>query len=283
VTTKRSFEELKIHLIDLLGGRFDVMLGDVSAHLTHKATLLFYALCAAVLLVTDTVDVYLFYSAPVATVFWLFGLLCYITLYSPLLVIVALAQRRIAKVAFPLPVLCTLVLVTTLFLTSALCNFTTGVQLDFFAPSRALPLWLTAMVMETIFTRFVLPQVKEQTDTAKALAKAAQPRSIVIGNRKLRVDQIQHVAAQEHFVRIQLADSHILHRARLSDLVAQTQPEDGIQPHRSWWVSRSAKPRLNREGHRHVLVLEDETVVPVARTRLSEIENWLADAPRRDH
>ncbi|APZ54289.1 DNA-binding protein, LytTr [Salipiger abyssi] len=64
-------------------------------------------------------------------------------------------------------------------------------------------------------------------------------------------------------------------RARLSDIVAQTRPDDGIQPHRSWWVARGTVAGLDRESGKPVLRLTDGDAVPVARGRLPEVRDWI--------
>lgn len=275
MTKKTDNFEPDIRLVDILGRCFDVRLADVPDYLVHRTTLLFYVLCIVVLLAADPPGISAHYDFPVNAGYWMVGLAVYLGLYPPALLVVALLQTRYLRVPVPAPLLSVLTLIPSLFLTTALADSLSGTDFPIFAPENFLPIWLTAQVLETLFTRFVLPEVIRKTVSAKVRARGAEPRYIVVGHHRVPVDHVHHVVAQEHFVRIQLQDTHILHRARLSDLIAQTEPEDGIQPHRSWWVSRRAEPRLDREGSRHVLVLEDKTVVPVARTRLPEIEEWL--------
>ncbi len=283
MTKNSKRNDLDVDLMDTLGRRFDVKLNDVPDHLLHRSTLLYYVLCALILLATDAPGVLDSYPLSVAVLFWVVGFATYIALYPPALLTVALLQSRFVRIPMPMPLLCVLTLVPSVGLAQTVGDALTGSESHVFAPTRFLTLLLTVHPMETIYSRFVLPKVKEQTTSAKARALLQKPRCVSVGTQRLEVCRILHVAAQEHFIRIQLEDSHILHRARLSDLVAQTEPQDGIQPHRSWWVSRSAKPRLDRDGQRHVLILEDETVVPVARSRLRAIEKWLKDDDANQH
>lgn len=74
---------------------------------------------------------------------------------------------------------------------------------------------------------------------------------------------------------VRLCDGTLTERARLSDIVAQTRPEDGIQPHGSWWVSRRAVGRLGKRSGREVLQLSDDSQVPVARGRVEDVRNWI--------
>ncbi|SMD05215.1 LytTR family DNA-binding domain-containing protein [Primorskyibacter flagellatus] len=275
MTRKIGNFEPDIRLVDILGRSLDVRLEDVPDYLLHRKTLLFYALSIVVLLAADPSNISVHYAFPVTAGYWVAGFVVYLALYTPALLVVAPLQTRFPRLLVPLPLLSILVLIPALSLTTALADSFSGTDLRIFAPKRFLPLFLTVQVLETVFSRYVLPEVIRKTRSVKTRALEAQPRHIAVGHHRLPIDRLYHVCAQEHFIHIQLQDTHIRHRARLSDLIAQTAPEDGIQPHRSWWVSRNAKPRLDREGSRHVLVLEDKTVVPVARTRLREIEDWL--------
>ncbi|NIY99237.1 hypothetical protein HC022_24400 [Salipiger sp. HF18] len=58
-------------------------------------------------------------------------------------------------------------------------------------------------------------------------------------------------------------------------MVAQTRPEDGIQPHRSWWVSRRTVGRLGTRSGREVLQLSDDSQVSVARGRVEDVRDWI--------
>ncbi|EEX14201.1 response regulator receiver protein [Citreicella sp. SE45] len=76
-------------------------------------------------------------------------------------------------------------------------------------------------------------------------------------------------------MQVRLCDGTLTERARLSDIVAQTRPEDGIQPHGSWWVSRRAMRRLGKRSGREALQLSDDSQVPVARGRVEDVRDWI--------
>ena len=171
--------------------------------------------------------------------------------------------------------------------------------LQFPVMSRLAFLAVTVLVFEMIFLRFVLPAV---CDAARGGASPApekvQPippdpdplpagpepkepqaedeaRMVVIGGRPVPLHELSVVEAREHHVHVQLDGRSLVQRARLSDVVAQTRAEDGVQPHRSWWVARHAVRGLDREGPRPLLRLADGSTVPVARGRLPDVERWL--------
>ncbi|MAU44128.1 MAG: hypothetical protein CMP09_04690 [Yangia sp.] len=74
---------------------------------------------------------------------------------------------------------------------------------------------------------------------------------------------------------VRLCDGTLTERAQLLDIVAQTRPEDGIQPHRSSWVSRRAVRRLGKRSGREGLQPSDDSQVPVARSRVEDVRDWI--------
>lgn len=101
-------------------------------------------------------------------------------------------------------------------------------------------------------------------------------RKIHVGARRISLGEVSVIEAREHHVHVHLRHGTLSQRARLSDIVAQTRDEDGIQPHRSWWVPRHSVRELGRDGGKPVLRLADDSVVPVARGRLETVRHWIA-------
>jgi DNA-binding LytR/AlgR family response regulator len=109
----------------------------------------------------------------------------------------------------------------------------------------------------------------------------APGRSVLVAGEQLSVGRLRYIEARQHLVDIRLDGRSVTHRARLSDIIAQTDLNDGMQPHRSWWVSANSEPRLIRDGARYMLKLADDTTIPVARGRVAEVQAWL-DAGHSD-
>ena len=130
--------------------------------------------------------------------------------------------------------------------------------------------YLILQIFEFGFVRLILPRGPQP------VMAFSQRQAMRVGDALYPVDKLRYLEAREHYVRIALDTEDILQRVRLGDLVAQFSPEDGCQPHRSWWVSKRATPRLTRQGAgKAALVLSDGTEVPVARGRLQEVQDWL--------
>lgn len=70
---------------------------------------------------------------------------------------------------------------------------------------------------------------------------------------------------EDHYIRIHTALGSDLILMRLRDAVAELDGIDGLQVHRSWWVSRQAVERSERDGRNLKLVLVGGLAVPVAR------------------
>jgi hypothetical protein len=82
----------------------------------------------------------------------------------------------------------------------------------------------------------------------------------------LQYSPIQALQAEDHYVRVYTRDGQALIRMRMRDAVAMLAEEDGVRPHRSWWVARAAIVSLRREGNRTLIQLADGTSVPVSRS-----------------
>jgi hypothetical protein len=84
----------------------------------------------------------------------------------------------------------------------------------------------------------------------------------------LRSARIAALEAQDHYVRAYTSAGQALVRGRLRDLI-EIMEEEGVQPHRSWWVARSAIVSMRRENGRTMIVLEGGQQVPVSRSARS--------------
>lgn len=77
----------------------------------------------------------------------------------------------------------------------------------------------------------------------------------------LRDAAIHALKAEDHYVRVHTEHGQALVRMRMSDAVAMLDGEDGVKPHRSWWVARAAVGSLVRRGNRTVIRIPDGTEV----------------------
>ena len=85
---------------------------------------------------------------------------------------------------------------------------------------------------------------------------------------------LQSLQAQDHYVEITTARGQELILMRLADAIAELDGVDGMQVHRSWWVSKSAIDDVLRNGHKMDLRLRDGRIVPVGRSRQKDVARW---------
>ncbi|WP_161594586.1 LytTR family DNA-binding domain-containing protein [Marimonas lutisalis] len=104
----------------------------------------------------------------------------------------------------------------------------------------------------------------------------ALTRSIEANGRHFDLGNVLYLKSAEHYVEIVLHDATELVRASLRELTAMLDPCQGVQPHRSYWVSRDAIVGLNRCDGAQFLVLRDGSEIPVSRSRRGEVRNWLS-------
>jgi hypothetical protein len=113
--------------------------------------------------------------------------------------------------------------------------------------------------------QFVLASFRPPAAAARAAAPDPAAGLAEFLPLPLRHAPILALEAQDHYVRVHTVAGHALIRLRLRDAVALV-GADGVQPHRSWWVARSAISSLRREHDRIVILLSTGQQVPVSRS-----------------
>ncbi|MCW1932118.1 LytTR family DNA-binding domain-containing protein [Pararhodobacter zhoushanensis] len=74
------------------------------------------------------------------------------------------------------------------------------------------------------------------------------------------------LSVQDHYVEVVTLRGRELLLMRLSDAIAETGGDVGLQVHRSHWVALDQVRAARREGARGVLTLSDGREIPVSRT-----------------
>jgi len=261
--------ETRINFWDLLGGRMSFDIAIYSRVLCHKRTVLFLMLCLVTIFAADPSGVRDYVPLWFSVFVWPVAFALYLGLYYVGFLLAAAVSRVFAGFRVPTP----LIGLVALFPVASLCECVAGVLSSGTYPQGTLSLmfyFLSVQGMETVFYRFIMPGVRHEIEQAKA------ERHLVVGGEKINLRDLHHIKAHEHHVHLTLSDTRKLIRARLGDLVAQTKPEDGLQPHRSWWVARHQVKTHEHSNGRMTLRLHDDTIVPVARTRVDAVQDWLS-------
>jgi DNA-binding LytR/AlgR family response regulator len=83
-------------------------------------------------------------------------------------------------------------------------------------------------------------------------------------------------SANDHYLDVVTSKGASLIRISFSDAVSMMNTNDGIQVHRSHWVSRNAISSIERQnGSNHVVILTNGTQFPIARGRLASVRAYV--------
>lgn len=84
------------------------------------------------------------------------------------------------------------------------------------------------------------------------------------------------ISVRDHYVDVRTSTGQASLLMRLSDAMAEAEPVEGIQVHRSHWVAWAAVAAAEREGARLFLRLQDGARIPVSRAHRPRVEARLA-------
>lgn len=84
------------------------------------------------------------------------------------------------------------------------------------------------------------------------------------------------ISVRDHYVDARTSAGQASLLMRLSDAMAEAEPVEGIQVHRSHWVAWAAVAAAEREGARLFLRLQDGARIPVSRAHRPRVEARLA-------
>lgn len=85
------------------------------------------------------------------------------------------------------------------------------------------------------------------------------------------------VSSEDHYIRVCTTESSTLVLSRLSDAILKLSAFEGIQIHRSWWVAKEAVVRLKKQNGKWQLLLKNDNLVPVSRSRREDVKRWLGE------
>ena len=83
---------------------------------------------------------------------------------------------------------------------------------------------------------------------------------------KYRSAELYAISSEDHYLRVYTSLGEELILMRLADALRELSGADGLQTHRSWWVSCAGVAEARRENGKLVLVLKSGTDAPVSRT-----------------
>lgn len=270
----KNLSQRKFLAKDVTGLEIGMSIAELITVVLSRQCILYQAFAFGLLLLSDPPSLLSHLSMPAAALVWLVAFIQYFVMFFMVCFAFVFAQSR-GWIGFVRTPFIGLITITPIIATCEIfIHWLSGPEYNIVLLPRVLTYFLILQLFEGIFMRYVLPHLREDENHAIGEAEPDGPR-ICIGGRQIRTDKILYLEAQEHFVRIVMTDETFSHRVRLGDLVAQLDESMGIQPHRSWWVSQAAQPRLVKQGAKYGLHLVDGTEVPLARARIDMVSTWL--------
>lgn len=234
-------------------------------------------LCAIVLVVMTSGHPLLFPTLPDVNsrlFYWILGIFLYLVLVLPWAQLVLNIWGRLSSRPLPLLALSApLVAAITL-----LMEFLPDV-FDAVVPARsgALNLFgfvkniIVAHLTEMIAFLWLLPLSRNSgPDANVATVGEDMARFVRIAGRSLPLDTLRCVRNEEHYLVVKTTMGTLRLRARMKDLLTQVSDEDGIQAHRSFWVS--VDEALELRGS--TILTRSGCVIPVSRYRMKAVRAW---------
>ncbi|MHA7874051.1 LytTR family DNA-binding domain-containing protein [Roseivivax sp.] len=298
----RRFLIQRLVFLDLAGRPFELSSGRLARVLLRPYGLLYLLLCYATLLATDPAALGTVFPAPVLPPLYFGVTLGYVLIFCALPAVLAMLPERLRP---RVPTVAAGLVTATLMVLAleVLARTAGGPEASLISLRRMVGILMLVGFFDSVFFLFAYPAIarrgglppleaprapaRRAPAPATPEAEAAPPapaaptedpegRALVVGSTRVPIERVLLIEARQHHVQVTLEDRVLTQRARLADVVAQTRPEDGFQPHRSFWVPHRAAGALIHDGKRHVVRLTNDKEVPVARTRLPEVETWLA-------
>lgn len=153
----------------------------------------------------------------------------------------------------------------------------------FFADNPDISYWkefaysyFLALTFDTIAILSVIPEILcriRRSEMPKVTVMEGM--NIKIGGVSISKKQLLYISANAHHVNVTTEKETVQLRARLSDVVAQMTSDDGIQPHRSYWIAKNAIKGIGTENGKMVIKTVNGQKFSVSKARKIAVLDWL--------
>lgn len=120
----------------------------------------------------------------------------------------------------------------------------------------------------------MLFKLSEKKTQAQSSEKTAGIRFFHRIPKELGRDLIS-LNSQDHYIKVTTSFGSDLILMRLSDAVVELKEHDGIQPHRSWWVSKNHVASIKTITGKKMLELKNGDLIPISRANLKDVTEYL--------
>jgi hypothetical protein len=283
--TQPWFDRLKgtkLRMVSAVGQGRDITYGEMSAMAWQPTTLFYLVIVAVALTVFDVNGYQARIGIAGSAVAWTLGVLTVTLSYNVVLFLWTLINVRQGWHLILMPGVGFFSTFSTLTMVEGSVAYMSGMPLDWDHWLTQFPyIFLVIEVFDVIYVAFAMPVIRAATAHRAARAEMPKPPDEVqLAGQKFRTSTLKWATSQDHYLKLACADGAHMVLARMADLTKQAGLTVGVQPHRSWWVAARAAPRLERQGRAEVLLLDDGTRVPVARSRSGAVKAWLESQDR---
>lgn len=264
---------------DIFGQRIDASPREIMRILTVRPTQVFLLICAVAFIVLDAFslaeNVSVFEYLPI----WLLAVAGHVLIYTTLVLLLGALQNKFSLPRLYLPFLNLI----AFLLNSQFIMLHAQIYLDPISTSNpvapTLRDFLQVVILEALFFAFVSPaaiaELRKPDGTTPADPTPSQ-RKITIADQSFALEEVLCMRSQSHMVELVTQEGNTVLRARLADLVGQTETYDGVMAHRSYWVARHAIANLDQSGPTDILEMTNGDKLTVARPRRHDVRNWMA-------
>jgi hypothetical protein len=128
---------------------------------------------------------------------------------------------------------------------------------------------LIVSILHMIVTMLLPAQQQEPTDQLPPGAKFLSRLPSHLGT------QLLYLQMEDHYLRATTKAGSALVLIRFRDALDELEGFEGIQVHRSWWVSQGAIARVNRDGRKWQIVATDGMRIPVSAAHRDAVRSML--------
>lgn len=122
-------------------------------------------------------------------------------------------------------------------------------------------------------------KVVKSRQAAEVPAEPPQEQAVTNSDGRQLVDQlpaskrgdILYLKSELHYLLVVTSAGQSLILCNLKDAIKACSSLDGLQPHRSYWVKKSAIREFRKDGRAGVLVLSNGTEIPVSRSNVNQV------------
>lgn len=210
------------------------------------------------------------------------GVAAYMIVYSSTLNLLFLASRFYRPKFVFTPLLCSASATTGVYTAALILEQTT-----FFTDNPDIVLWKElvynvglACAFDTISVLSVIPEILSRIREPETNSPHfSEAENIRIKDVKISKRLLLYISANAHYVDVTTHKETLQFRARLVDVISQMTPADGIQIHRSHWISKNAIKAIKKHDGKMSIEIFDGQEFVVSRSRRVAVNEWLAQTP----